>query len=208
MKIWSVTDEAFRPYGKVVEGFDTAELTKAMEEKTPVPDDTVYVGSVPELEALPIAQDLADRFYGGMPIQLGYCNGMNHKLNALEYHRDSELNYAATDAILLVGKLQDVTPGTFTYDTSKVEAFLAPKGTLVEVYATTLHYAPVSVDGKKFRVTIVLPKGTNEPVKTPAGKTGEDSLRTAVNKWLIAHEESGLGADGAHIGLIGENITL
>ena len=30
----------------------------------------------------------------------------------------------------------------------------------------------------------------------------------AVNKWLIAHKESGLDKDGAFIGLKGENLTL
>ena len=67
--------------------------------------------------------------------------GDNHKLNGLEYHRSSEINIAVTDMILLLGSQQDV--GTdFTYDTSKVEAFYVPAGTVVEMYATTLHYAP------------------------------------------------------------------
>ena len=58
-----------------------------------------------------------------MPVQIGYCNGHNSKLNAVEYHRSSEINVAATDAILILGLLADVAED-FTYDTSKMEAFL------------------------------------------------------------------------------------
>ena len=140
-----------------------------------------------------------------MPVQIGYCNGHNHKLNALEYHRSSEINVAATDAILLVGHQQDITP-EFTYDTSLVEAFLLPKGTAVEVYATTLHYAPCSVGEQGFQVGIILPRGTNYPLEM-THEGWEDSLLAATNKWLIGHPEGGL-PEGSHIGLIGENITV
>lgn len=112
---------------------------------------------------------------------------------------------AATDAILLVGHQQDITP-EFTYDTSLVEAFLLPKGTAVEVYATTLHYAPCSVGNQGFRVGIILPRGTNYPLKdVHAG--WEDQLLAATNKWLIGHPEGGL-PEGSHLGLVGENITV
>lgn len=111
-------------------------------EDTPLPEDsTVYVPSDKNLEALAIAEEFRCRAYGGLPIQIGYCNGNNHKLNALEYHRCSEVNVAATDMILLLGRQQDIA-GDYTYDTSKVEAFLVPAGTAIEVYATSLHYAP------------------------------------------------------------------
>ena len=50
---------------------------------------------------------------------------------------------AASDLILLLGWQADVEED-YTYDTSKVEAFLLPKGVAVELYATTLHYAPAT----------------------------------------------------------------
>ena len=104
------------------------------------------------------AIDLKMRVYGELPIQIGYCNGHNSKLNALEYHRSSEVNVAVTDIILLLGSEQDIAPD-FTYDTSKVEAFLVPAGTGIEVYGTTLHYAPCGVDGNGFKAVVVLPTG-------------------------------------------------
>lgn len=205
MKIQKVTDESFRVYGKVLEGYDVSKLLKEMEH-TPLPsDDVIYVPSVEELEALPVAVELTNKAYGGLPIQIGYCNGNNHRLNALEYHRSSEVNVAVTDIILLIGRQQDIKQDD-TYDTSNVEAFLVPAGTVVEVYATTLHFAPCTAQEGGFRCVVILPKDTNTDLTFTVSKEGEERLMTAKNKWLIAHEEAQI--QGAFCGLKGENITL
>ena len=206
MEVMDVRGPEFKAYGRVIEGYDVSGLMKAME-STPLPDGVVYVASVPELEALSAAKELADGSYGQMKIQVGYCNGHNRKLNALEYHRDSEVNLAVKDLILLLGKQQDISED-FTYDTSKVKAFLVPAGTLIEVYATTLHYAPCEAGDEGFRCVVVLPQGTNmELDHRPVDRCGEEKLLAARNKWLIGHEEGGLD-EGAWIGLTGENISL
>lgn len=204
MKIQNVTDASFRKYGKVLAGYDMTALIKEMKH-TPVPEDVVYVPSVEELEALDCAAELKNRGFGGIPIQIGYCNGHNKKLNAVEYHRCSEINVAVTDLVLLIGCQQDIKDD-FTYDTSKIEAFLVPAGTAIEVYATTLHYAPCHVSENGFQCVVVLPKGTNTDINFSLPKTGEDKLMTAKNKWLIAHEDAAI--EGAFNGLRGENITI
>lgn len=204
MKIQKVIDPAFRKYGQVLEGYDFTGLIKEMKH-TPVPEDVIYVPSVEELEALDIMKDLQNKGYGGLPVQIGYCNGHNKKLNAVEYHRNSEINVAVTDLVLLIGHQQDIEPD-HTYDTSKIEAFLVPAGTGIEVYATTLHYAPCHVNEGGFQCVVVLPKGTNTDLTFQTEKTGEDSLMTAKNKWLIAHEDAKIA--GAFNGLKGENITI
>ena len=204
MKIQKVTDPAFRRYGQVLEGYDFTGLIKEMKH-TPVPEDVIYVPSVEELEALDVMKDLQNKGYGGLPVQIGYCNGHNKKLNAVEYHRNSEINVAVTDLVLLIGHQQDIEPD-HTYDTSKIEAFLVPAGTGIEVYATTLHYAPCHVNEGGFQCVVVLPKGTNTDLTFQTEKTGEDSLMTAKNKWLIAHEDAKIA--GAFNGLKGENITI
>ena len=211
MEIKKVTDAAFKKYGRVISHVDVAELVAALKE-TPIPADVVYEPSVESLEKLPVREELSSVIYGEMPIQIGYCNGHNKKLNALEYHRDSEINIAAEDAVLMLGSLQDVD-ADFTYDTSKVEAFLVPAGTAVEIYATTLHYAPCHVEDGGFQVAVVLPKGTNYELKTAHAKVengkapNEDALLAAVNKWLIGHAEGGL-SEGSFLGLKGENLSL
>ena len=204
MKIQKVTDPAFGRYGQVLEGYDFTGLNKEMKH-TPVPEDVIYVPSVEELEALDVMKDLQNKGYGGLPVQIGYCNGHNKKLNAVEYHRNSEINVAVTDLVLLIGHQQDIEPD-HTYDTSKIEAFLVPAGTGIEVYATTLHYAPCHVNEGGFQCVVVLPKGTNTDLTFQTEKTGEDSLMTAKNKWLIAHEDAKIA--GAFNGLKGENITI
>lgn len=211
MEIKKVTDAAFKKYGRVISHVDVAELVATLKE-TPIPADVVYEPSVDSLEKLPVKEELSSVIYGEMPIQIGYCNGHNKKLNALEYHRDSEINIAAEDAVLMLGSLQDVD-ADFTYDTSKVEAFLVPAGTAVEIYATTLHYAPCHVEDGGFQVAVVLPKGTNYDLKTAHAKVekgkapNEDALLAAVNKWLIGHAEGGL-PEGSFLGLKGENLSL
>ena len=204
VKIQNVTDASFRKYGKVLEGYDFTELLEEMN-KIEVPEDVVYVPSVKELESLEVSKKLQNKGFGGLPVQIGYCNGHNKKLNAVEYHRNSEINVAATDMVLLIGWQQDIEDD-FTYDTSKIEAFLVPAGTGIEVYATTLHYAPCHVNDGGFRCVVVLPEGTNTELTFETEKTGEDSLMTARNKWLIAHEEAKIA--GAFNGLKGENITI
>ncbi len=204
MKVLSITDPKFRKYGKVVTNVDFSELVEAMQ-NTPLPENVVYLPSVAELEALPVFEELKVATYGELPIQIGYCNGNNYMLNAVEYHRSSEINVAATDAVLMLGSQQDITD-EFTYDTSLMEAFLLPKGTAVELYGTTLHYAPCNAEETGFRVAVVLPKDTNLALDASHEK-GEDKLITAKNKWLIAHEEGGCDA-GSHIGLIGTNLDL
>ena len=127
MKIQNVTDDSFRKYGKVLEGYDFTALIREMKH-TPVPENVIYVASVEELESLDVARELQNKGYGGLPIEIGYCNGHNRKLNAVEYHRNSEINVAVTDLVLLIGHQQDIAPD-FTYDTANIEAYLVPAGT-------------------------------------------------------------------------------
>ena len=205
MEIKKITDPAFRKYGRVVQGIDFSDLVEAIKRETPLPDGVAYEPSIAALEATTAAKELQKKTYGELPIEVGYCNGHNYKLNAIEYHRSSEINVAATDAVLIVGMQQDITDD-FTYDTAKMEAFLVPAGTAVELYATTLHYAPCSADENGFKVGIVLPAGTNYPLEEKH-EGWEDALIAAQNKWLIGHAEGGLDA-GAHIGLTGKNLDI
>lgn len=204
MKILEVTDPAFRKYGRIVDDVDFAELVETMAQ-TEITDGVVYEPSVELLEALPVFEELQTKIYGELPIQVGYCNGHNKKLNALEYHRSSEIDVAATELVLLLGWQQDITDD-FTYDTSKAEAFRVPAGVAVELYATTLHYAPCNTLDSGFACVVILPKDTNLPLEyRHEGK--EDFHLTARNKWLLGHPEGGL-AEGSPMGLIGENLTI
>ena len=205
MEIKLITEENFNRYGKILKGYDFTELLTVME-KMPMPaDDVVYVPSVEALESCKVKTDLENQMYGGLPIQIGYCNGSNNKLNAVEYHRSSEVDISVNGLILLLGKQEDIKED-YTYDTANIEAFYVPAKMAVELYATTLHYAPCTYNQEAgFRCVVVLPKDTNTEL-TFELSDGESRLMTAKNKWLIAHEDAKI--EGAFCGLIGENIEL
>ena len=207
MTIESVFSPSFKPYGKVLEGYDTAGLLEAMAQ-IPLPEEgTAYKPGIDSLEATDIYAPMRDRQYGGMPIQIGMCWGRNTLLNCLEYHRDSEVNIGLDDFVLLLARQEEITDGVL--DTANVKAFRAPRGVAVEVYATTLHYAPCHTDEKTgFRVAVVLPKGTNTPKPDYEPACAEDTWMTARNKWLLAHPDSNEAKTGAHIGLTGVNIDI
>lgn len=207
MKIHSVEDPEFISYGRVVKDFPTGELVETLG-KTPQPENGVdYVPMDENLQELPSAVEVSEHLYGGMPVQLGWCNGRNTKLNCLEYHRDSEFNLGTEDFILLLARQDEIENGVL--DTKKVKAFRVPVGVMVEIYATTLHYAPCHVDPEKgFRVMVALPAGTNTQKPEICPITAEDKMLWACNKWLLAHAQSSEAAAGAYIGLAGENIDL
>ena len=209
MKIYSVFDPEFKRYGQIVEGLEDAkaEILEALA-KTPQPaEGTAYTPSDPCLQELPAATELSEHCFGGMDIQLGWCNGHNTKLNCLEYHRNSEFNMGSEDFILLLGRQEDIVDGFL--DTSTVKAFRVPAGVLIEVWATTLHYAPCHADPEKgFHVLVALPWLTNTDKPAIKELSPEDKLLWARNKWLLAHPESAEAAQGAYVGLTGENIDI
>ena len=207
VEVKRITDPAFGAYGKVITGYELSQLLEKMGE-TPLPEDVIYVPSDPQLEAVKAAKELAAGVYGGMPIQIGYCNGHNRRLNAVEYHRDAELDIAVDDLVLLLGKEQDIRPD-HTYETARMEAFLVPAGTAVLLYETTLHYAPCHTDpAKGFRVMVALPAGTNTAKPALAPRGGDDAWLWACNKWLLAHPDSAEAGQGAAAVLTGVNIDI
>lgn len=208
MKIYSVYDPEFKVYGQVVTGLEeaVAEIMEALK-STPLPENVGYVPTDPALQELPAATEISEHCFGGMPVQLGWCNGHNTRLNCLEYHKNSEFNLGVHDFILLLGRQDEIENGIF--DTAKTKAFRVPAGVLVEVYATSLHYAPCHADpAKGFQVLIALPWLTNTKRPDITVKTREDAIMTARNKWLLAHPESNEAKGGAKVGLRGENIDI
>ena len=208
MKIYSVFDPEFKPYGQVVDGMEeTVQEILYVLKDAPQGPGVDYVPEYEPLQELPAMVEISEHCYGGMPVQLGWCNGHNTKLNCLEYHRDSEFNLGTEDFILLLAKQEEIVDAVL--DTAKVKAFKVPAGTLVEVYATTLHYAPCHCDPEKgFRVVVALPLGSNTDKPVMTNQTSEDRRLWARNKWLIAHPDSSQTNQCAYIGLAGENIDI
>ncbi len=210
VEIHSVFDREFETFGRVVTGYDLSRLCAYLEEKTDIPaQGNVYVASVPEMEEFEIATRLQNEIYGGMPIQIGYCNGRNSTYNGFEYHKGSEINVAVTDFMLVLGHTWLIADDG-TYRVEDATVFFVPRGTAIEMYQTTLHLSPCKVREEGFKGVVVLPRGTNTPLQhRPADREGENKLLLQTNKWVIAHpEREPLIRQGAFPGLLGENKDL
>lgn len=206
MKVYKVTDQEFTRYGQVMTGYDLKAFLDSLS-GLEIPDEgIVYEPSVEALEKHDVYSEMRDRGFGGMPIQIGYVGGNNKTLNCLEYHKSSEFNIALDDVILVLGIQAEIKDGT--YDTSQCKAFWVPAGCGVELFATTLHYAPMNIKANGFRVACVLPRGTNYEKPSIAEVNDEAKMCAGSNKWLMAHKDSGEASEGKYIGLIGDNITF
>lgn len=211
--IYSVYDDCFKTYGKVIEGYNLDSLVSAMKE-TPIPESgNIYVASVSELEALDVKDTIQSVLYGGMPIQIGYCNGRNTTYNGFEYHKGSEINIAITDMMLVLSHTWCIQDNTISADDARV--FFVPKGTMIEMFQTTLHLSPCRVTDEGFKDVVILPKGTNTPLTDEEKELRNNStdsearLLLQKNKWVLAHpERKPLIDQGAWPGFQGENKEL
>ena len=207
--VLSVNSPEFASYGRIVTGYDFSNLIKYMENEAPIPENgNVYIASVPEMEQDPVKAHMQNVLYGGMPIQIGYCNGRNTTYNGFEYHKGSEINIAVTDFMLVLGHTWLIKDNTYRVEDAQV--FFVEKGTAIEMYQTTLHLSPCRTCDEGFKDIVVLPEGTNTP--WPHGEDlpeGEARLLLQRNKWVIAHpEREPLIRQGAFPGLLGENKAL
>lgn len=204
--VLNVNDNSFKRYGRVVNGYDFSELIEYMDKNTIIPESgNIYYPSITEMEEKNICKRVQDGLYGGMEIQIGYCNGKNSTYNGFEYHKGSEINIAVTDFVLVLGHLWDIENNTYNVEDAKL--FFVKKGTAIEMYETTLHLSPCKVFDYGFKDIIILPKGTNTPLESQCKRVNEeDELLLLKNKWVIAHKDrEPLIKQGAHPGLIGEN---
>lgn len=208
LSFYHISGVEFRKYGKMVNDLYIDELKEFMK-KTSVPTEgNEYIASISEIESYKVKEIIQANFYGEMPIQIGYCNGRNSNLNGLEYHKGNEINIAITDFVLLLGSVLDIEDNR--YDVDKVEAFYIPEGTVLELYATTLHFAPCKVRNDGFKAIVILPVGTNRELKDNYTKQSlEDELLFMINKWLIVHPDRKVLVDrGAYPGIVGENLQV
>ncbi|MBQ3263284.1 MAG: DUF4867 family protein [Oscillospiraceae bacterium] len=206
LPLFSVLDPEFRRYGRVLSA-DTRELAAALA-ATPIPETgNRYVASLPELEAVDLMPALQRVAFGEMPIQAGCCNGNGYKLNAMEYHKCSELNFTTTGLVLLLALPEQLDDGKLR--SADVVGFYLPEDVLVEIYPMVLHFAPCRVKDTGFRCLVVLEQGTNAALPSvDTTAPGEEKLLWMRNKWMTCHPDSPQKEKGAFVGIRGENLAL
>jgi len=216
--VFDIESEAFKSFGRVIVGPDTEEIIRCAEEKTGIPaEGNVYVPSFEAFEELEITKKIRDVCFGGMEIQTGYCNGMNSTFNGFEYHKASEINIAVTDYCLALGHSWDISED-LKYDVSQAQVFFVKKGTVYEMFGTTLHLSPIKITDSGFKAVVVLPRGTNTPLSEEQKKEAElayisgnkeAGLLLQKSKWVISHpEREPLIKQGAYPGVTGPNTEV
>lgn len=183
IKIFSIYDEEFKKYGKVLD-IDTDEIVNVCEKIELPIEGSSYSLSIDALENVKNAKKLKEMLFGSLDVQIGLCSGFSSNLNALEYHNSSEINVAATPLVLILGLRYEMEGNTYKSD--KVKAFYLEKGDAIEVFATTMHFCPCQVSDEGFSCVVALPKGTNDLLN----EESDDKLLFKKNKWIICHEKN------------------
>lgn len=203
INFFKVTDEEFVEFGNVKNNIDTTKILEVLK-TTDMPDSgNKYVASDMSLENCKSFYQNMEVEYGGMPIQIGYCNGYNSTINGLEYHKCSEYLVSLNDIVLFLGNIANCKDGNFAVEDGKF--FIVPANSMIELYQTTMHLSPIKTSSAGYQTIIVLAKGTN----TELNVDSEDKLLFKKNKWMIAHPDREiLVKQGVYKGLIGENIEI
>ncbi|MBI9104377.1 MAG: DUF4867 family protein [Spirochaetales bacterium] len=206
IRIEHVGDPGFSEYGILHTGLDKGILLNKAREIFNETDGTSYSASNIELENSPELPIIRRHIFGESEIQAGCCWGYSTSMKGMEYHRSSELLGAATDMVLILGRLPEVANGR--WDSSHARFFFIPAGSFVELFSTTLHLAPCRVDENPFCAVIILPAGTNTPLDAgpaPAEEAISAGPLWMKNKWMLTHPEGPAAARGAYVGIDGVN---
>ncbi len=203
IEILPIANSSFEQYGTVLKNCDFSDMFSLSIEAIDL-SGPMYKRDFEDLHKCVSFQLLKDFVFGEIDLQIGLCFGVNNKMNGMEYHKSSEVIIAVTDIILILGDIRDIKNNS--WDSSMSKCFYITQGMAIELYGGTLHLAPCRTSSKPFCSIIVLPEGTNLPLKAIEKK--KDSLLFMNNKWLICHRDSPAVNRGAFVGITGHNIQI
>lgn len=200
--IFDISDEKFQKYGKLIDSKKYPYLYRAIT-STSIPDEgNKYVRDA-KFELKDEKELIEKEVFGFQKVEIGYCNGHTHQMNALEYHMCREVNFSGTDLVLLLGLKEDIKD---SYHSSKLEAFYVPKGKIFYLEPGVLHFAPCAVSKEGFKCLVILLDKTNSPVKNPHSY---DADLLMFNKWIICHPDSTTNVNkGVRSAIDGDNLIL
>lgn len=207
--ILDVRDPSFATYGKLLPYVKTPEMKRYLYEQTEMPESEFYEPCSPELMAMEEAKQFTRFVYGETACQVGYYNGYPTKLNALEYHKCSETLVEFEPCVLIVGHIWDIHEDQVKAEELKL--FYVPAGLCVELYATTLHFAPCMATDRGVRQVVCQTAHTNTPLPHPecTDDNGENRYLYQRNKWVLAHPDAAAAFDHRVVfGITGENISI
>ena len=186
--IHSLDESVFEDYGVAYTQYDVSELKTFMDQHVTIPASTeanLYVPSNPEIEKIPVVQQIGRDVYAGLPIEAGECAGHADALTAVEFHQGSEVNVFFTDVVMVIGKRGQMHNGQFNAE-KEAKLFFVPAGTVVEFFSDTLHYSPCEAHTSGFKFIVMLIHGSNQPL--PAGYQTDNKMIVKQNKFQVVHK--------------------
>lgn len=208
-QIFSIEDPEFATYGKVHPQVKVPKMREYVYRNKEMPEYEVYEPCCEELMKMDEAVYFTQFAYGETACQVGYYSGFCSKLNAVEYHKCSEVLVEFEPAVLILAHIWDIEDQKI--DAAKFQLFYVPADTCVELYATTLHFAPCMATRAGVRQVVCQTDTTNTDLHHPErmNAEGENRLLYQRNKWVLIHPEAADSfSENAVQGITGENISV
>ena len=208
LDILPVEAPEFGVYGMVHEGVAVPQMKAFVQAHGTQDAEELYIPCEDKLMEMEESRVFKENLFGQVNCQIGYYHGRAVKLNAVEYHKCSEVLVLFEPAVLVLGSVWEIK--NHKLDSSVMKLFYVPADTCVELYATTLHFSPLMATGRGVSQVVAQAAGTNTPLVTKREERIQtDRYLLERTKWVLAHGEyvKSLG-EGAYEGIIGDNITL
>lgn len=207
--IHSLDEAAFADYGVTYAQYDVSELKAFMDQHVTIPapsEANLYVPSNPDMEKIPVVQQIGRDVYAGLPIEAGECAGHAEALTAVEFHQGSEVNVFFADVVMVIGKRGQMHDDQFNAE-KDAKLFFVPAGTVVEFFSDTLHYSPCEAHASGFKFIVMLVRGSNQPL--PADYHTDNKLIVKQNKFQVVHaSRTDKIKQGIQVGVTGELVRV
>ncbi|MGR3742392.1 DUF4867 family protein [Companilactobacillus sp. DQM5] len=205
-KIHTIDSSDFKKFGEIKTGYDISDISEYFSNSVKIKEKNLYTTSNSEIENFDVVKQLSNDIYPGVETQAGECTGHSKDFSAVEYHQGSETNIFFTDVIMVLAKRSQMTNNNINIQESG-EIYFVPKGTVIEFYSDTLHYAPIQVTDEGIKILVMLIKGTNEEL--PNNFKSSNRIITKINKFQVVHKSrKDKINNGAVIGVTGELLTF
>lgn len=205
-KILTLDDPSFKEYGVLyTNDFNLDDVYRVME-KVQIPETGMkYIPNIPELADTYTMLAVKRDIFGEIPIDAGVTLGHSDTFTAFEYHQCSEVNIMLDDVLMVLGKRETLEEEHFVDPNTEARMFYMPKGTIVELYNDTLHYAPIQITKKGYKVIVAVIHGTNAVL--PQGVKSLNPRVVKRGKFQVVHpSRKDKIAQGYQVGLSGDVI--
>lgn len=207
IKLYDVNSPEFSVYGVLYPNYDISRI-KTILTSLPLPESgSRYLQSIEALEKEETIQSIGKDIFAGLPINAGATIGYTTDFSAVEFHQSSEVNIALDDVILVLGQRQLLEVNQTFDPHTEGKAFYIPAGSVIELFNTTLHYAPVEVFEHGYRVVVVVVEGTNTAL--PSDFHSQNPRVVKKGKFQVVHpSRKDKIAQGYQVGMSGELMTF